>query len=303
MMVGLVRLRCCRVNALLSGVVGCAKKTANGGAPLELKLFTNSLAWIGFLISIPLTAAVIFIIRSALYGVPTSKRVDRGGPIIRFLGNGCYWFINGPTNLLIRMRATPDMVTLVGLAIVFVGAGFAAFGYFGLGGFLIIFGSLSDMIDGEIARRQGSQSDAGEFLDAMVDRYADIAIYAGLAFYYVQRPWAMLAIFAALLGTVMMSYARAKAESLGIWDAPSGTMRRAERTALLGYGILLAPVVALYTEAPSATPGFYIVPGVCAFIALLANLGALQITVYCMRKLRPSGPLAATLGNATTEPA
>src|SRR5262252_8878294 len=75
-----------------------------------------------------------------------------------------------------------------------------------LGRWLILFGSMLDALDGIVAREMGVSSDAGEFLDAIVDRYCEIAGYIGLCYYYNERPFAMAAVLGALLGSLMVSY-------------------------------------------------------------------------------------------------
>ena len=120
----------------------------------------------------------------------------------------------------------------------------------------------------------------------MIDRYADLSVFGGLCVYYANRPALVALVVAALGGGVMVSYARAKAESLNVRDAPGGFMRRAERAVYLGFGIFFAPAVALYSEPSRAEPTYYIVLAVCALIALLANISALQISAYVLGRFR-----------------
>jgi CDP-diacylglycerol--glycerol-3-phosphate 3-phosphatidyltransferase len=255
---------------------------------LKVLTLTNSVGWVLSLFCLPLAGLLVFAVQSAVRGRPSTERVRQAGGSI-FLSQWVmeygYWILNLPTGLLIRWRISPNAVTLTGLAIVLLGCACAAAGYFGLAGPVILLGSVTDMMDGVIARKRGICSDAGEFVDAMVDRYADIAILGGLAVYYGGRPGAQIIVLMALLGSVMVSYARAKAESLNVHDVPSGPLRRAERAVYLGFGMLFSPLVARFTEAPSARPMYYLELAVCAMIAVIANISAVQMSLYSTRKL------------------
>jgi CDP-diacylglycerol--glycerol-3-phosphate 3-phosphatidyltransferase len=197
-----------------------------------------------------------------------------------------YWVMAAPARFFIRLGVGPDALTLMGLVIVSGASVAVGFGSFGLGGWLILFGSMLDAIDGIVARETGKSSDAGEFLDAIVDRYCEIASYIGLCYYYNESPWAMGIVLGALLGSMMVSYSRAKAESLGVHDAPSGLMRRHERALYLGLGIALAPVVAYFTEPSVGHPIYHLTLIACGAVGLLSNLSALQMSAYVKRKLR-----------------
>jgi CDP-diacylglycerol--glycerol-3-phosphate 3-phosphatidyltransferase len=242
----------------------------------------------------------IFMVQYNRRGRPRTERIMRaGGSILLgqwFMEYG-YWFLGVPARAFTRMGISPDMVTLFGLGIISLGSAAVGFGYFGLGGWLMIFGAMLDAIDGMVARESGRSSDAGEFLDAVVDRYAEIASYIGLCYYYNDRPWCMAAVLGALLGSLMVSYGRAKAESLGVHDAPSGLMRRHERAVYLGMGISLAPVVSHFVEPQNPHPVHHLTVIACALVGLLANISAIQMTSYVKRKLRHQ-----SAGHRMTEP-
>ena len=121
----------------------------------QLKLFTNSLGWIITLGSIPVVALVIFTIQTLIHGARRSQRVqEAGGSILlnKFMMEYGYWWLNVPTKLLLRWKVSANAISFAGLAVVMVASVFVAFGYFGLGGALILMGSLSDMMDGILAR-------------------------------------------------------------------------------------------------------------------------------------------------------
>jgi hypothetical protein len=101
----------------------------------------------------------------------------------------------------------------------------------------------------------------------------------------------MGAVLGALLGSLMVSYCRAKAEALGVADAPSGLMRRHERALYLGLGIALAPVVAAVLEPGDPHPVYQLTVLACALVGLLANLSALRMASYVKRRLREARSL------------
>lgn len=241
-----------------------------------------------FMIGIP-----VFAIDYNRRGRPRSPRLERmGGTVLIntwFMEYG-YWLMGAGARVFSRAGMSPDAVSLIGLGLVISGSIAAGFGHFGLGGWLMIFGGMADAIDGIVARERGVSSNGGEFLDSMVDRYAEIASYIGLCYYYNDRPWAMGAVLFALLGSLMLSYCRAKAEALGVTDAPSGLMRRHERGLYVGLGIALAPVVAHFVEHDAPHPYHHLTVMACTLVGLLANLSALQIARYVRGKLSGTPP-------------
>lgn len=243
----------------------------------------------------------IFALQYNRRGRPRTDRIERaGGSILlsRWFMEYGYWLMRVPARTLVALGVSPDMVTLLGLATISLGSAAVGFGHFGLGGWLMLFGAMLDAIDGMVARESGRSSDAGEFFDAVVDRYAEIASYIGLCYYYNDRPWAMGAVLGGLLGSLMVSYCRAKAEALGVADAPSGLMRRHERALYLGLGIALAPVVSFFQEPGDDHPVYYLTVIACAMVGLLANISALRMASYVKTRLHQD----AAAGKADDEP-
>src|SRR5204863_5624649 len=142
--------------------------------------------------------------------------------------------------LLDRAGVTPNQVTvfsvLPGLA-----AGVAvAFGWFGLSCVLATMSAFADIVDGLLARRQGVSSDAGEVLDATVDRYSEFAFLAGLLIHYRHSVLLLALVLAAMAGGYMVSYVSVKAEAMNV-EAPRGAMRRSERAVYLFFGAGFTP--------------------------------------------------------------
>ena len=146
--------------------------------------------------------------------------------------------------ILDRVRLRPITVTLVGLAMAVAAGGFIAAHRLRLGALCLILSALCDILDGQLARRQGSVSPTGAFLDSCMDRLAEGAVFVGLAVHLIPSGprWVALAVLG-LVASTMVSYARARAEGLGL-DGKVGVLERPERllvliVALLVGGILL----------------------------------------------------------------
>jgi CDP-diacylglycerol--glycerol-3-phosphate 3-phosphatidyltransferase len=164
-----------------------------------------------------------------------------------------------------RVPLTPNQVTVVGLVLTFVAATLVAFGQLRWAGVVLIFAGTCDILDGAIARSTKTSYSYGAFLDSTLDRYSEAAIYIGLAAYFVGlggplQKWLVLATLAALAGSMLVSYVRARAQSLG-FVCDSGLFARPERVVVTVIGLIFGGVV-LY--------------GVVFLLALLTNLTALQ---------------------------
>jgi CDP-diacylglycerol--glycerol-3-phosphate 3-phosphatidyltransferase len=140
-----------------------------------------------------------------------------------------------------------NQVTLVGLLGSALVAYLVAHGQLFIGGLLLALFAPLDAVDGSLARLSGQTSRFGAFLDSFTDRYEEMLIFAGLGYFFAVRGninGVMLSIFA-VIGSVMVSYARARAEALG-FEAKVGILTRIERTVIMVLGLLFGiPLVAL----------------------------------------------------------
>ena len=146
--------------------------------------------------------------------------------------------------LLRRTGLSPDHLTILGL-LVAVGAGVAiGAGEMLLGFFLVILAALPDLLDGALAKASNQVSQRGAFFDSVIDRVTDAILFAGLAYYYAAGSSPRLAMvpFGIMAISAVISYERAKAESLGL-EAKGGLMERAERIILLLLGLLIPPLL------------------------------------------------------------
>lgn len=195
---------------------------------------------------------VMYLLRFARKGRARHARTDADGGSV-FLGKAQmeigFWLLEPVVAVLAACRITPATVTLFSL-VPAVGAGVAiARGWFALAALLGTAAAVCDVLDGLLARRLGVASDAGEALDAAVDRYTEFAFLAGIAIYYrTQIPFLALTL-AALFGGFMVSYTTAKAEALKV-AVPRGHMRRPERTVYLLTAAALTSITrALWSDA------------------------------------------------------
>ena len=122
-------------------------------------------------------------------------------------------------------------------------------------GSAFLLGSILDVFDGAIARSKGEDGPRGAFIDSTFDRIAEGAVLAAIALVFADdgNQLALAAVFVALVGSFMTSYARARAEALGL-DGTSGLMARAERVVLLGASLLFAPLGVLPCGHRAARP-------------------------------------------------
>jgi CDP-diacylglycerol---glycerol-3-phosphate 3-phosphatidyltransferase len=151
--------------------------------------------------------------------------------------NGYLRLIEPVAALLIRLRVSPNALTTVGT--IFTVAGGAAFatGHIRTAGWIVGLTAIFDVLDGTVARRTGQATAFGAFYDSTLDRVADGALLGGIAWYFATDPTyhslPMLGVtLFGMVGTFLVSYARARAEGLGL-DAKVGVMQRAERVVLI----------------------------------------------------------------------
>ena len=147
-------------------------------------------------------------------------------------------------NALTKRGIHPNSLTLAGLVISCMAAAALIKGHLRTGGLLILLGGLCDSLDGNLARSTGKASRFGALFDSVIDRYAEFVVFLGIAAYFItMKNYLILGVtFLALCGSIMVSYSRARAESLG-FEAKAGLMQRAERIVFLGFGALIHPVV------------------------------------------------------------
>jgi CDP-diacylglycerol--glycerol-3-phosphate 3-phosphatidyltransferase len=170
---------------------------------------------------------------------------------------GIYRVIDPFVKLLIKVGLTPNAVTTIGfilnigVAVIFIiGAEEGNRGdltYVGWAGGLILFAGLFDMLDGQVARLGNMKSTFGALYDSVLDRYSELIMFFGICYYLVAHHYFLSSIFAfiALIGSMMVSYVRARAEGLGI-ESKGGLMQRPERVVTIGLCAIICGITSLY---------------------------------------------------------
>ena len=183
---------------------------------------------------------------------------------------------------LAQLGITPNTLTLLGLILSMATAIVIAHGYFLVGGLLVLFAGIFDMFDGALARVRNASSTLGAFLDSTLDRYSESFILFGLFWYTLQggtlhdnlwpfaheQSWMLGSLYIAVVGSLMVSYAKARAEGLGL-ECKTGLLARPERVVILAIGLL-----------------FGVVTWAVVLLAIFSNVTAVERIVYVRRITR-----------------
>lgn len=200
-----------------------------------------------------------------------------------------YKIINPFVRLLIKVGFTPNTVTTigfvlnVGVAVIFVtGAEEGNRGdlsYVGWAGALILFAGLFDMLDGQVARLGRMSSPFGALFDSVLDRYSELILFLGICFYLIAHHYFLSSLFAfiALIGSMMVSYTRARSEGLGI-ENKDGLMQRPERVVLIGVSALACGITAHFIGGDYK----YFIPGIKYHVFETMSIFTIPITIMAV---------------------
>lgn len=178
--------------------------------------------------------------------------------------------LEGIAKFLNRLGIKPNVITIAGFFGNFIAGVLIALGYLLWGGLLALIVGPFDALDGVMARLRNESGKYGAFIDSVTDRWSEIALFGGLLVYFSENgTWQdALLVFFATVGSIMVSYIRAKAEALG-YSAKIGLLTRAERYIVLIPGIILGyPRISLW------------------ILALLTNFTALQRFLFVRKQAR-----------------
>lgn len=173
------------------------------------------------------------------------------------------------TRLLIRLRVPADTVTFAGFVFACLGGYSFAAGHYPQGGLMIVFAGACDVLDGAVAKASGRVTPFGGFFDSCLDRYSDVVLLGGVAYYYaVHGPLRYVTlVILAIGGSTLISYSRARAENLGL-SCRVGFWERAERTFMIMMG------------------GFFCrMPGVLWELAIFTNITAAHRIYHVWRQV------------------
>jgi len=181
----------------------------------------------------------------------------------------------GPLGRIVaRTGLTPNAITVIGLFLNIGVAAVIASGNLALGGFLVLVAGGFDALDGAVARSTGQTSQFGSFLDSTLDRYSEAVVFAGLLIYLTREDAGtipILLVYATIVNSLLISYARSKSESIGV-SGDVGFAQRLERILILAFFLLISqPVWGLWV------------------LAVLTQITALHRILHVWRATRPSG--------------
>ena len=194
-----------------------------------------------------------------------------------YLKKGALRTIEPAISLLARHNVNPNAITTVGTLLTVAAGVVYGTGHIMTAGWLMAVTAFFDVVDGEVARRTGRSTVFGAFYDSTLDRVADGALMAGLTVFYATNPvhhnvYMMVVCLLGIIGTFLVSYTRARAESLGI-DAKVGVMQRPERIVLL--------------SAPQALFGLFwngwVLIGIVVLLTVTAWITAVQRIAFVHR--------------------
>ena len=198
-----------------------------------------------------------------------------------FVREWFYWFIQPLEKGSLALGISPLFYNVAGAVLgILSGVAFGA-GMMVAGGWLILAGGAADVLDGRIARALNIASRRGAFLDSTLDRFAEFGAFVGLAIWFRDDVVALTLAVIALGGSLLVSYARARGESVGI-VCKVGILQRAERLLLLGFGGLFDPSVS--AALGRSGPGGLLYP-VIALIAVGTVATAIYRIVWIARRL------------------
>ncbi len=217
-----------------------------------------------------------------------------------------YKIINPFIKLLIKLGITPNMITFLGLLINIAATAILVYGaekaqrndfrYIGYAGFTILLAGLMDMVDGRLARQGNMSNDYGALFDSVLDRYSELIMFLGICYYLISHDYFLssFAAFIAMIGSIMVSYTRARAEALGV-NCSVGIMQRPERIVLVGVSAIVCGLIyhyygAHYIKRVNWLP-FPIYETISWFtfpifiLALSANITAVRRLLFAKREL------------------
>jgi phosphatidylglycerophosphate synthase len=201
-----------------------------------------------------------------------------------FLVHWFMWVIGPLERLLIRMGVGPDAMNVSGLIFGAISGVLIAAGHVELGGWAIAAGGVCDILDGRLARARNVVSAYGTFIDSTLDRFVEVFAFLGFVFFLRSFAWGPLLAAAAITGSLLVSYARARGESVGVL-CQEGLMQRAERLVLTCLACLSDAPLSARLGAPRGSVVLWTV----GLIAAGTFLTAAHRTLWISARLRERG--------------
>ena len=246
---------------------------------------------------------IAFSVRSAIWGLSHDRDIEASGRTILigvYLRNYFSWVIRPLWWLVSASGVSPNTITVIAMMVGGASGVAVAFGRFALGGWLFILSGILDTLDGKLARARGQVTPAGGAFDSLLDRYADGAVLFGLAIYF-RNSWVLIPTLAAIFGTSMVPYVRAKAESFGV-AMKDGLMQRPERVMTLGVAVMLSPIVEALLPVSHVHPTQRLASIGIVLLAVTSNATAVGRIVRLLAALRERDRATAAAAVAPGQP-
>jgi len=223
----------------------------------------------------------------------------------KIVKNSAYQTLNPIINVLVKIGITPNGVTIIGFlitigsaVILIAGAELGAKGdtrYITWFGVILLLAGVFDMLDGQLARKTNQMTKFGALFDSVIDRYSEMIMFFGIAYYLVSYHYLLSGVFAfiAMIGSIMVSYVRARAEGLGE-DCKIGIMQRPERVLTIGITAILYGVISHFTGEFKIDVDWLPMPlfeNISIFtipifiLAVLTNYTAFQRLNHCRKRM------------------
>jgi len=198
-----------------------------------------------------------------------------------FLVHWFMWVIGPVERSLLGLGASPDHMNAGGLLLGVASGILIAFGRLEAGGASIALAGVCDILDGRLARARKVASPYGKFIDSTLDRFVETFAFLGFAVYFAGRPWGPLVVASGLGGSLLVSYAQARGETVGV-SGSGGLMQRAERLSLQILGCLFDPALCRGLGLAEGTVLFWLL-----VVMAIGALGtAVHRTLWIARRLR-----------------
>lgn len=242
----------------------------------ELLFFLGMVGWV-------LLTMAFYRFTSA--GRSSVDQTGRGGSFVLgfWVRNWFYWFIGPLTRGSLALGLSPFFYNGLAIAFGLASMGFFATGHLASAGWMVLLSGFADVMDGEVARGQGVADARGAFLDSTLDRFSEFFAFVGMAWLFRDGAGAVLVV-AALGGSLLVSYTRARGESVGVL-CKLGVMQRAERMLLMGLGSIVDPSLCARFGWTEGTVLMWIV----GLIALGTVGTSVFRTLWIARELRGKG--------------
>ena len=219
--------------------------------------------------------------------------------------SSAYMALNPIINLLVKTGITPNGITIIGFlitigsaVILITGAELGIKGdtkYITWFGIILLLAGVFDMLDGQLARKTNQMTKFGALFDSVIDRYSEMIMFFGIAYYLVSYHYFLSGVFAfiAMIGSIMVSYVRARAEGLGV-ECSVGIMQRPERVLTIGISAILYGIISHFTGPFKIIIDwvpFSLIENISIFtipifiMAVLTNYTAFQRLNHCRKKM------------------